>query len=337
MLDIANVAPFLQSRLEGYPFFAAMELEEDDADRPFRLARETRARRVLKDDLARQIDHILYTEWDPIGVHSLADFDCYDEYHRYLPAIVEMLCEDASLEALSDQLMECESCIFGDVFGETGCLRRRCDVIAVMVTRYGPHAAQHPFVVTIDTGTPNAAYQSVLDLVTQTRLDAYEDKWEAVCRGYEEAVQICQTFLPRRRELVGVCLNNLGHAHTRLRQFDQARAALEQAARKLKPEKSTGRMPKWRGSKYEVYSLCLENLIVHLAHRGERVAMVRYARALIAYQVRRAGKRSGEVWEARALLRKLALGESGAVPLQCARLSVEHDNCGVIEQVITIE
>ena len=333
MPDIANVAPFLQSRLEGYPFFAEMELDEDEADRTFRRAREARARGVLKDDLTRQIDHILYTEWDPIGVHSLEDFDCYDEYHRYLRVIVEMLREDATLEELSDALMECESCIFGDVFGELGCLRRRCDVIAVMVTRYGPHAAQHPFVVTIDTDTPEAAYQSVLDLVTQTRIDAYEDKWEAVCRGYEQAVRICQTFLPGRWELVGVCLNNLGHAHTRLGQFDQARAALEQAARKLKPEKSTGRMPRYRGSKYEMYKLCLKNLMVHLAHRGERVAMVRYARALVAYEIRR----SGDIQQARALLHHLVMSGSGAIPMECARLSVEHDNCGVIGQVVMIE
>ena len=62
MPDIANVAPFLQPRLEGYPFFAEMELDESEEDRTFRLARETRARGVLKDDLTRQIDHILYTE-----------------------------------------------------------------------------------------------------------------------------------------------------------------------------------------------------------------------------------------------------------------------------------
>jgi len=223
----ARVAPFLQPRLEGYPFFLEVEVEETEGDRTFRHAREARARSVLKGDLTRQIDHILYTEWDPIGVHSLAEFDCYDEYHRYLPVIVEMLREDATLEELSDQLMVYEGYIFGDMFGKLGCLRRRCNVIAVMVTRYGPHAAQHPFVVTIDTDTPEAAYRTVLDLVTQTRLDAYESQWEAVCRGYEKAVRICQTFLPRRTELVGVCLNNLGHAHTMAHQFDHARAALE--------------------------------------------------------------------------------------------------------------
>ena len=163
MPDIASVAPCLQSSLEGYPFFLAVEGDESEEERAFRLVREERARGVLKDDLTRQIDHILYTEWDPIGVHSLDDFDCYDEYHRYLRVIVEMLREDATLEELSDELMECESCIFGDVFGELGCLRRRCDVIAVMVTRYSPYGAQHPFVITIDTGTPEAAYQSVLD------------------------------------------------------------------------------------------------------------------------------------------------------------------------------
>lgn len=255
--DIANVAPCLQSALEGYPFFMAVEGEETEEDRAFRLVREERARGVLKDDLTRQIDHILYTEWDPIGVHSIDGFDCYDEYHRYLPVIVEMLREDASLEAISDQLMEFESFIFG----ETDCLRRRCDVIAVMVSQYGPHAAKNRFMVTLRTDTPEAAHQTVLDLVTQARLDAYKDKWEAVCRSYEQAVEICQTFLPRRDVLVGMCLHNLGHAHTMTQQPDQAHAALEEAVRKLKPIQCSGRIPDWKIRNLECYTLCLRNLL----------------------------------------------------------------------------
>ena len=66
-----------------------------------------------------------------------------------------------------------------------------------------------------------------------------------------------------------------------------------------------------------MYVLLLQNLMIHLAHRGHLVAMVRRAPALIAYQARRTGKRSGEVWEARETLRKLVMRKSGTVEMRC--------------------
>ena len=112
----------------------------------------------------------------------------------------------------------------------------------------------------------------MLDLVTQTRLDAYENRWEAVCLSYEKAVDICRSFLPRRDILVGACLNNLGHAYTMAGQLDKARVALEQAAPRLKPKQCTGRMTDREILDLLLYEPCLENLVALLSHRGERLA-----------------------------------------------------------------
>jgi tetratricopeptide (TPR) repeat protein len=305
--------------------------QETQEDRARHLARLERARLVLVDDLTRKIDHILYTEWDPIGVHLIGDFDCFDEYHRYLPSIVEMLREDAALQDISDRLMVVESYMKGP-----DTVRRRCDVIAVLVSQYGPHAEKHPFIVTVKTDTPQEAYQSVLDLVTQTRLDAYEKKWEAVCQGYEQAVQICHAFLPRRNILVGACLNNLGYAHTMTRQLDKARAALEEAASRLKPKQFRGnRLSDLTRFNLQLYASCLNNLIAHLEHRGQRVAAVRYARALVSYSIKTHGKRFSH--DARERLRRIILREQAPVTLRCAMISVEQDGCGVIGNTVMID
>ena len=42
--------------------------------------RKERSMLVLKDDLTRKFDHILYTQWDPMGVHFLGEYDCFNEY-----------------------------------------------------------------------------------------------------------------------------------------------------------------------------------------------------------------------------------------------------------------
>jgi tetratricopeptide (TPR) repeat protein len=278
-------------------------------------------------------DHILYTEWDPIGVHLLADYDCFDEYHSYLPGIVDMLREDASLPELSDRLMKVESYMFGP----NTIHRRRCDVIAVMMTRYGPHAAKHPFVLNINTDTVGTAYQSVLDLVTQTRLDAYENMWDEVCCGYEKAVEICHAYLPRRVILVGACLNNLGHAYTITGQLDKARTALEQAAFRLKPNQYNVKMTNRKTLDLQLYESCLENLVTHLTYRGERLAAVRYARALVSYSIKRYGKRTGQTQEARQRLHRIILREQSPAPLRYARVSVEQDGCGAIRHMILCE
>lgn len=175
-----------------------------------------------KDDLTRKLDHILCTEWDPIGVHFLDEYDCFDEYQAYLPTLVDMVRAGASLSDLSDQLMLLESYMKGDEH-----IRRRCDVIAVMLTSYGPHHLTAPFTAVVNTDTPENAYQSVLDLVTQTRLDAYEKKWEEVRLGYKKAIRICHACLPDRDVLIGTCLNNLGHAYSKLGQLKDAQEQFE--------------------------------------------------------------------------------------------------------------
>ena len=263
-------------------------------------------------------------------MHMLGEFDCFDEYHRYLPGIVGMLRKDASLAELSDQLLEVESYMLGP-----DTIRRRCDVIVVMVTQYGPHAAKHPFVVTINTATPQAANQSVLDLLTQTRLDAYEKHWDAVCRGYEKAVEICCAHLPRRGILIGACLNNLGHAYSMTGQLAHARLALEEAASRLKPGHYKTPRKYVQVWNRRLYEWCLRNLINHLEFRGERRAAVRYARALVAHSIRRDGKRFSH--EARDRLRHLILREQVPVRLGCSRIAVEQDSCGAIGNMILIE
>ena len=325
----------IQDPAQSYVFTSEEEAELEGEDEQYRenhRIRMERASRMLTDDLTRKIDHILYTEWDPIGVHLLAGFDCFDEYHSYLPGIVEMLREDAALAELSDRLMEVESYMLGP-----DNVRRRCDVIAVMIAQYGPHASKHPFVFSVNTQTREAAYQSVLDLLTQTRLDAYENRWDAVCCGYEKAVEICRAFLPRRDILLGACLNNLGHAHTMAGQMDKALAALEQAAPKLKPKQCTGRMTDREASDLRLYAPCLENLVAHLAFRGQRLAAVRYARTLAAYSARSNGKRTEETLEAKQRLNRLILRKEPPLKLSCARLPVEQDGCGGIQYELLID
>ena len=115
-IDSASETTVLPDPLESYVLSPPEEAELEGEYEEYRAnhrVRKARASRVLKDELTRRIDHLLYTEWDPIGVHLLANFDCFDEYHHYLPGIVEMLREEASLADLSDRLMEVESYMLG--------------------------------------------------------------------------------------------------------------------------------------------------------------------------------------------------------------------------------
>lgn len=292
--------------------------------------REERARRVLTDDLTKKLDHILYTEWDPIGVHSLGEFDCFDEYHRYLPKIVEMVRASASVSEISDQLMVVENIIFGEItmgFPDVTA-RRRCDVVAVMLSSYGPHDSRVPFTPVIDTVTPENAYLSVLDLVTQTRLDAYEKKWDEVRIGYEKAIDICHTFLPEGDVLVGTCLNNLGHAYSKLRQLDKAQEQFEKALPKLEFENR---------SEEPLYLLCLNNLISNLEHRRKFAAAEPFVKVLISHHERTVGADDGRTEDAKERLDKLALTDQPPVILWCTRISVERDGCGQIQNTIMIE
>ena len=308
--------------------FGSHSLEPDEreqiraAHKQLRERRE-RANRVLSDELTKKLDHILYTEWDPIGVHFLEEFDCFDEYHRYLPEIVELVRAGASLSAISDQLMLVESYMRGD-----DSIRRRCDVVAVMVSSYGPHYSKNPITPIVNTDTPENAYQSVLDLVTQTRLDAYENNWDAVRMGYEKAIDVCSAFLPERDVLLGACLNNLGHAYSKLGQLEKAQAQFEKALPKLELQSS---------SEEPQYLLCLNNLVSNLEYRREFAASVPFVKALISYRERTVGADDEKTEDAKERLEKLGMIEQVPVSLWCTRISVERDGCGHIQNAIMIE
>lgn len=295
----------------------------DEEDRMQFQAREERAKRLLVDDLTKKLDHILYSEWDPIGVHLLEEWNCFDEYHRYLPDIVKMVRAGSSRSDISDQLMLVESYMKGDDSN-----RRRCDVIAAMVSSYGPHASENPFQPVVNIDTPESAYQSVLDLVTQTRLDAYEKRWDEVRIGYEKAIEICHTFLPERIGLVGTCLNNLGHAYSNLGQLDKAQEKFEKALPKLKLESE---------SEEPLYLLCLNNLIVNLEHRRKFSAAVPHVKALISHYDQTVGGEDEQTVLAKERLDRLAMTDQPPVSLVCSRISVEQDESDVISNVIIID
>ena len=308
--------------------FGSHSLESDEREQ-IRAAhkqlreREERAKRVLTDELTKKLDHILYTEWDPIGVHLLEEFDCFDEYHRYLPGIVGMVRAGASVSAISDQLMLVESYMRGD-----DNIRRRCNVVAVMLSVHGPDYSNKPFEPVCNTDTPENAYQSVLDVVTQTRLDAYEKKWDDVRIGYEKAIDVCHTFLPGRAGLLGACLNNLGHAYSKLGQLEKAQEQFEKALPKLEFESS---------SEEPQYLLCLNNLVSNLEHRREFAAAVPFVKALISYRERTVGADDERTEDAKKRLENLSMIEQPPVSLWCTRISVERDGCGQIQNTIMIE
>lgn len=303
------------------------ELEQLRASHKQLLERNERTKGVLPDDLTKKLDHILYTEWDPIGVHLLEEFDCFDEYHDYLPTIVDMVRAGASFSEVSDQLMVFESYIKGEYK-----IRRRCDVAAVLVSSYGPHYAKNPFTPIVNTDTPESAYQSVLDLVMQTRLDAYENRWDEVRIGYEKAIAICNTYLPERNCLVGTCLNNLGHAYSKLGQLEKAQEQFEKALPKLKFEKTT------EGMLYEMlYDLCLNNLINNLKYRREFAAAVPFVKILFAYYDSSYEEDELSTVDETERLDDFMMADQPPANLRCARVSVEHDGCCRIQNVITID
>lgn len=244
--------------------------------------------------LTQTLNHLLYTEWDPIGVHLLRDFDCSDEYQLYLPGIVNSVLQGASFAELSDRLMEIEGYMLGDDH-----IRRRCDVIAVMATHFGPHASQNPFVVNINTDTQEAAYQSVLDLVTQTRLDAYQGKWSHVRAGYLQVIELCRSHLADKHQLLGACLNNLGQACSALGELENALQMYQQALPELE------HLPTAAPYNSEI---CLKNIINNLEHRRQFAAAMAYHDQHVAHTAKRPAPR-----------------------LCPRRISVERDGHGVIQ------
>ena len=303
---------------------------EADVVNCYYLRRKEKSLILLKDELTCKVDHILYNEWDPIGVRQFIGYDCFDEYHSYLPEIVEMLRGNASAQEISRQLMEIERGIYGRHINI-----RRCEVSAVILVQYGPYAAEHPFVFYISTDTPQAAYQSVLDLVMQTRLDAYEKRWDAVCYGYEKAIQLCHAFLPQKSILVGTCLNNLAQAYTITGKINQARMALEESVSKLEPKKYKGKLIRKDAHNLQLYERCLINLINHLEYKGDRGAAVRYSKVLLAHSIKSNGKQF--LHEARGRLRRVIFRENILPYLECSRLSVEQDGSNMIIGTVLID
>ena len=277
----------------------------------------------IKLKLTEKIDHILYTEWDPSGVSSLADFDCSDEYHSYLPSVVNLVFEGGSIAQVADLLLKWE-----DLMQREYKIPRRCDVIAVMVSHYGPHAGAHPFVPAVDTTTPERAYQSVLDLVTQTRLDAYQHKFSAVRSGYEKAVTICQENLPEHHGLKGACLSNLGMAYSLTGEPEKAQEMYERALSDLAPDAQTDA---------DYFMVCLSNLINHLEHHRQFAATWPYYEQMLQRHVTEDG------WDDEQTLRaKKRLAASGntrrpAPKLRPRRIPVERDSPSKIGQLIVIE
>ena len=273
--------------------------------------------------LTEKIDHILYTEWDPIGVSSLIGFDCADEYQGYLPSVVEMVWEGRSIAEVSDLLLDWEDWLIKEFK-----VRRRSDVVAVMVSRYGPNAANHPFVPVIDTATLQAVHQSVLDLITQTRVDAYEHRWRAVLAGYEKAVALCQAHLPGHHELKGACLNNLGMACSQTGNLARAQEMYALALPALEPGAQTD---------YRHLMVCLNNLINCLEHRRQFAATRPYYEWMLRMNVLGDGWDDERTRETQKRLEASGNTRRPAPRLRPRRVPVEQDAPSIIGQVIYVD
>ena len=287
------------------------------------LSEQERIECEIKLKLTEKIDHILFTEWDPIGVNSLVGFDCADEYHRYLPSVVDLVWAGGTFTELSDLLIDWEDWLIKEFK-----IRRRCDVIAVMVSRYGPHAAGQPFVPAVDTATPEAAYRSVLDLVTQTRVDAYEHKWRAVRAGYERIVAICQEHLPGHHELKGACLSNLGMAYSQTGALEKAQQMYALALPELEPGAQTD---------YRNFMLCINNLINNLEHRRLFTATKPYYEWVLRMNVIKDDWEYTQTWNTKKRLDTSSNTRRPAPKLRPGRVPVEQDAPSIIGQVINID
>ena len=276
--------------------------------------------------LTEKIDHILYTEWDPIGVYSLDGYDCSDEYHRYLPSVVNLVWEGACVAEVSDLLLDWEDWLIKEFK-----VRRRCDVVAVMVSTYGPHAANHPFAPVIDTATPQAAYQTVLDLLTQTRVDAYEHRWRAVRAGYEQAVAVCQARLPGHRELKGACLNNLAMACCQTGDLARAQEMYALALPELEPIEPNS----YTYDRH--FMMCLDNMINCLEHQRQFAATRPYYEWKLRMNVLVEGWEYQPAWDTKKRLEASNNTRRPAPRLRPKRLSVEQDAPSVIGQVVYID
>lgn len=279
---------------------------------------EERFEHAAKLKLTTIINDILLYEWDPIGISALLDnFGCEDEYHNYLPYIVDMVIDGSPVSDVSDQLLVYEGFIKGDDMTN----RRRCDVIAAMVSHYGPHAHQQSVTPVIKTDTPKDAYQAVLDLVTQTRIAAYEKRWGSVCEVYEQVVALCQTHFAQNHALFGSCLNNLGIAYLKTKQFSKAAQTYAIAL----TEFEYGR----HEEEYD-YVVCLSNLLSVLDHTQQHKVATPLHLKLFLIHAKNEGYRSTEVREQRQKYLASKRGSRKPKPLQTQRIAVADDGRGRI-------
>ena len=207
--------------------------------------------------LTQNADRILALEWNPLRVRVISNDYVMDEYHAYLAGVVDLVYRDAPLQEIS----ECLLGIGYDWYGDDG--HHLCDEAAVLLVQHGPHAHRHPFVPVINTASPQAAFQSVLDLATQAHLEAYVLQWKQVCTGLERAIAICNRCLPENLELKGACLNNAAGAYDQLGMHQKAWELYAQALNALEAGKNA------RG---RYFTRCLFNLINSLEHCGQNTA-----------------------------------------------------------------
>jgi hypothetical protein len=71
------------------------------------------------------IDNILWLDWDPLGVRSIAPEDARDEYYSYIPEIYKLLEESPDADKLFDYLFTIEKTRMNINTG-----RERCSAVA---------------------------------------------------------------------------------------------------------------------------------------------------------------------------------------------------------------
>ncbi|MEW7291952.1 hypothetical protein [Aquimarina sp. 2304DJ70-9] len=75
-----------------------------------------------KEQLYKQIDTILWRDWDPIGINNIAPDD---EYRGYVPSVYNILVGGTNVKGLSDLLFKFETTTIG-MPGN----REKCDMVA---------------------------------------------------------------------------------------------------------------------------------------------------------------------------------------------------------------
>lgn len=70
--------------------------------------------------LYKQVDSILWNDWDPIGVNDIAP---RDEYQSYVPEIFSLLIQNKTDKEISDRLYKIETETIGVLGSREHCLK----------------------------------------------------------------------------------------------------------------------------------------------------------------------------------------------------------------------